>query len=151
MVPLINRKLHLTSRVITLTHPWLATPFIPFSSELRCFAGEHWFSANSKAVQVLLDFYNTKPSLATHYRQLEEFTTIVPEESYYHTVLCNQEKLRVSQECWRYVVWSDDGIGPKILGLDDLSNMLASKAHFARKFDEEQNKAVFEELDAIIC
>ena len=150
MVPFLSRKLHLTRRAITLSHPWLTTPFIPFSRDFHCFAGEHWFSANREAAQLLLDHHSTRPSLAVHYRRLETFSTIVPEESYYQTILGNEKRLKVSQNFWRYVVWSDEGVGPKILTLDDLPNMIASSAHFARKFDMEHDYAIFEELEGVI-
>jgi hypothetical protein len=149
-IPFVSRRVNLTYRTLTLRNPWLSAPFIPFSRDFHCFAGEHWFSANSEAAKLILDYHKTKLSLATHYRQLETFGTIVPEESYYQTILGNQRKLKVSQNSLRYVVWSEDGVGPKILGLEDLDNMLASSAHFARKFDMEEDSAVLDKLDAII-
>ena len=149
-IPFVSRQLRLTRRVITLSHPWLTASFIPFSDNFHCFAGEHWFSANSRAARCLLNYHNTKPSLATHYRKLEDFGAIIPDESYYQTILCNQKDLKISGNPWRYIFWSDDGVGPKTLGLEDMPNLLASNAHFARKFDIEEDRAILDELDKII-
>lgn len=149
-VPVVDSGLRFKRRTITVSHPMFTAPFVPFSRNFRCFAGEHWFSANRAAAQLLLNYHSKEPVLAAHYRSLEKFGTIVPEESYYQTIFGNERTLKVSQNFWRYVVWSDDGVGPKTLGLKDLQSMLASTAHFARKFDMERDCAVFDELDAII-
>jgi Core-2/I-Branching enzyme len=147
----LNKKLRLYERTISLRHPWLTKPFLPFSQNLRCFAGEHWFCANRQAAEYLIEFHRSKPALANHYRRLEKFT-IIPEESYYHTVLCNAPHLKVSQNHWRYIDWgwATDIAHPKTLLLEDIPKMQASSAHFARKFDFEKGVTVLDELDALV-
>lgn len=149
-LPYINHKLQWTHRKIYLKHPLLTAPFLPFSRSLRCFAGEHWFCANRKAAEYLLEFYTTKPRLAAHYRKFDAYTTITPEESYYHTIFCNAPHLKVSQNHWRYLDWSTKGLHPKTLTLEDLPALLKSSAHFARKFDLDQDAKVLDELDRVI-
>jgi hypothetical protein len=146
--PLLNRKLRLTQREITISHPLLTAPFLPFSDQLRCFAGEHWFCANRQAAEYLLEFHHTKLDLAGHYRKLDPYF-ISPDESYYQTVLCNAPHLKISQNHWRYIDWSDDGDHPKTLQLSDLPKIQASPAHFARKFDMDTDATILDELDGI--
>jgi hypothetical protein len=148
-VPFLNRKLHLTKRQVNLRHPLLTAPFLPFSKNLRCFAGEHWFCANRKAAKYLIEFHRERPALASHYRRLDSYT-IVPEESYYHTIFCNAPHLKVSENNWRYIDWSTKNAHPKTLLFEDLPKIHASSAHFARKFDIDKDVRILNQLDAIV-
>lgn len=148
-VPFLNRKLHLTKRQINLRHPVLTAPFLPFSKNLRCFAGEHWFCANRKAAKYLIEFHSTRPALASYYRRLDSYR-MSPDESYYQTIFCNAPHLKVSNNNWRYIDWSIDGPHPKTLRSEDLPNIYASSAHFARKFDMDEDDGILEELDGIV-
>jgi Core-2/I-Branching enzyme len=148
-IPSINKKLQLTQRQITLEHPLLTAPFLPFSKNFRCFAGEHWFCANRKAAQYLIEFHKSGSALADHYRSLD-IHTMTPDESYYHTIFCNAPHLKVSQNHWRYIDWSGKGAHPKILQLEDLPEIQSSSAHFARKFDIDGDTKILDALDGII-
>ena len=148
-VPFLNRKLHLTKRPVSLKHPLLTAPFLPFSKTFPCFAGEHWFCAKRKAAEYLIEFHRTRPALACHYSKLDPYT-VTPEESYYHTIFCNAPHLKVSQNTWRYVDWSTEGSHPKTLLVDDLPKLHVSSDHFARKFDVDADVNILNELDATI-
>ncbi|KAM3116121.1 beta-1,6-N-acetylglucosaminyltransferase [Phormidesmis sp. 146-33] len=145
----LNRELHLTKRKIALKHPFITDPFLPFSKNFRCFAGEHWFCANRKAAEYLIEFHRAKPALASHYRRLDSYT-IAPEESYYHSIFCNAPHLNVSQNHWRYIDWSTKACHPKTLLFEDLPKIQASSAHFARKFDVDTDAKILNELDAVV-
>ena len=143
-LPLLNRNIQ-----VTLKNPLLTAPFLPFSKNMRCFAGEHWFFANRRAAEYLIEFHKNKPGLASHYRSLDPYT-IIPEESYYQTVFCNAPHLKVSQGHLRYIDWSSKGSHPKTLGMSDLPRIKASPAHFARKFDIDVDYEILNEIDTII-
>jgi hypothetical protein len=148
-VPFINRRLKLTKRTVTISHPLVAAAFHPFSKEFSCFAGEHWFCANRLAAEYLIEFHRTKPALANHYRKLDGYN-IVPEESYYQTILCNSPHLKISQNHWRYIDWSpNEGSRPKTLLIEDLPKLHESTAHFARKFDADIDEKVLAALDDV--
>jgi len=137
------------NKTLSLKHPVITTPFLPFSKNLRCFAGEHWFCGNRKAAKYLLEFHDTRRALASHYRRFDSFT-IIPEESYYQTVYCNAPHLKVSNNNWRYIDWSPGGSHPKTLLSEDMPKIRASSAHFARKFDIAKDVRILNELDAIV-
>jgi Core-2/I-Branching enzyme len=136
--------------MVKFGHSLLASPFLPFSKDFRCFAGEHWFCANRKAAEYLIEFHKAKPALANHYRRSDPFAIVVPEESYYHTIFCNAPGLKVSNNNWRYIDWSTKSSHPKTLLFEDLPRIQASSAHFARKFDIDKDARVLDELDAIV-
>ncbi|MEO7933698.1 MAG: beta-1,6-N-acetylglucosaminyltransferase [Chthoniobacterales bacterium] len=144
-VPWISRHLRLTSRAYWLEHPFFTTGQLPFSDTLRCFAGEAWFCANRKSAQAILGFYDTDTKLAPHYRKV-----LVPEESYFHTVLANAPGLKLSQDHLRYIDWTHGGSSPKILTSNDLPRMMATTAHFARKFAPAADPFILDRIDEVL-
>jgi hypothetical protein len=127
--PSVSKRLRPKWRKVFLRHPWLVRPFHPFSSKLRCFGGDHWFTANRRVARALLDEYENGERLIRHFSE-----RIVPEEAFYQTVICNQPDLRVYPDNKRYADWSQGGSHPKFLDIGDLPAIAASGAHFARKF-----------------
>ena len=142
LFPILNKQL-------SLSHPLLTAPFLPFSDNLRCFAGEHWFCANRKAAEYLIEFHRRRPALAKHYRSS---STIIPGKSYFHTILCNAPQLKVSNDNLRYIDWSTNpnSPSPKTLLFEDMQKIQASSAHFARKFDIDEDVRILNELDDIV-
>lgn len=107
-----------------------AAPFGPFSDELRCFDGDHWFTANRKVASLLLE---PTPRHIRLQRHLKRRTS--PDECYYQTVICNQPGLRLCRNNKRFADWAGGGgTGPRDLISGDLNGLIASGAHFARKF-----------------
>jgi len=138
------RRLGLRRRELWLKHPILTKPFLPFSEKFPCFRGSFWFCANRRAAEYILEFYDTRADVTGHYRKL-----FVADESYFQTILVNAPHLKLDSNHWRYEDWSSEGDHPKTLTMEDLPQLLASPAHFARKFDMEADKTIFDELDAI--
>jgi hypothetical protein len=92
------------------------------------------------------------PALANHYRKLDAYIS-VPDESYCQTIFCNSQHLKISQNHWRYIDWSqNDGTNahPKTLLMEDLPKLRESTAHFARKFDADIDGKILDALDAVI-
>ncbi len=123
----------------------LVGPFNPFSETLKCYGGEWWHTGNRKVAERLL------AQDATNRRILDHFARkFIPEEGTLHTILCNQPDLKISNDNKRYIDWSLGGPNPKVLGMEDLSAILNSGAHFARKFDLAAGDTVFEAIDASV-
>lgn len=112
-----------------LSHPaWRAVFPSPFSNSFRCYAGEHWFTANRKAAQVLLTVTAQSARLLSHLRTRES-----PEECFYHSIFGNAE-MSLNSDNLRFIDWpSPDAWHPSILGLEHLEQIQRSTAHFARK------------------
>lgn len=147
-LPTLNRQGKPQKKFFTiLKNPSLTKFFIPFSDEFPCFVGDHFFSANHRAAQYLIDSHNANRELASYYRK----STIFPTESYYQTIFCNSSDIRVENNNWRYIDWSNkDDPHPKLLGLEDLPAIQASSAHFARKLDIDVDPIIFDEIDKMI-
>ncbi|BAY78624.1 hypothetical protein NIES25_51000 [Nostoc linckia NIES-25] len=129
---------------ICLEHPLLTKSFLPFSKKLACFSGSQWFCANRKAAQYIIDFHSKKTALTLHYSNLK-----FADESYFQTILANASHLKLHNDYRRYIDWPIIGPQPKILLMEDLPNLLATSAHFARKFDINIDSNILDELDRI--
>ncbi len=115
----------------------------PFSSQFRCYAGEHWFTVNGKAADVLLSNSKQAKRLLNYLRHRES-----PEECFYHSMLGNTS-LHLSRSNLRYIHWpAGDALHPSTLVPDHLTKIQASGAHFARKI--EHDSPLVAELDRLV-
>ncbi|MDE2403597.1 MAG: hypothetical protein KGM17_02640 [Sphingomonadales bacterium] len=112
----------------TITLPF-ESPGHPFSEDYRCHYGDHWFSGSRKAAQALLVPNDRDLRLRRYLRWRAS-----ADECYYQSVLCNRPDLTLQRDNRRYAQWNGGGAHPAVLGAADLDAMLASGAHFARKF-----------------
>jgi len=101
-------RLRPTCRVLTLKHPLLTRPFLPFSARFRCYAGSQWFCANHRAAEYILHYHATRPALASHYKRFW-----FSEESYFQCILVNAPDIKVSNNNYRYTDWPLGGAHPK--------------------------------------
>ena len=134
-VPRASRGLRLSNlfplqkRHIFIRNPSLIRWF-QSNSPSRIYGGAFWFQANSKAIDRLLDDPSV-PRLVRYYWERQ-----IPEESLFHTMLCRQPDLRICKDHKRFEDWTTASIGahPKWLEASDVPKILASGAHYARKF-----------------
>jgi hypothetical protein len=129
----------------TVRSKLLVGPLNPFSETLKCYGGATWFTGNRKAAERLLAKSPENRRLLAHYSK-----RFIPDESIWQTVLCNQPDLKISNNNLRYVDWSQGGHHPKTLWMEDIPRILASGAHFARKFDLAKGVEVFDAIDAAV-
>jgi hypothetical protein len=109
-----------------LTNPALLKPFHLFSDTFHCYAGGQWFAANSRAAAALLAPENER--LIKYFKG-----RFPPDEVVCPTILGNASNLNICAESKHYIRW-EKGHHPRFLDRHDLPAVLASRAHFARKF-----------------
>lgn len=111
---------------LRLLSPVLLQPFHPFTDSFFCYAGDQWFAANAGSAEALL-----APDTE---RLLKYFAgRFPPDEAFCPTVLGNAPHIKVCRESKHFIQW-EKGNHPRLLDENDLPAMLASRAHFARKF-----------------
>ncbi len=115
----------------------------PFSAALPCRRGPDWVTLSRRAVVALDGAARARPELVRHYRR-----TLIPTESFAHTVLGAAPEIRLSADTRRFSVWTPSAHRPGVLGRADLDRILGSGADFARKFDPTVDAAVLDALDA---
>lgn len=116
----------------------------PFKNGFACFAGDAWMTARARCAELLL---SQDPQI----RELLEFYAgcLAPDESFFHTVLCNSSGLNLCDDNRRYEDWRSGKPSPKVLGLEDLQALLTSGQHFARKFSDDHDPRVLDALDRL--
>jgi Core-2/I-Branching enzyme len=118
----------------------------PFSPALPCRHGTDWLSLSRRSVEVVVNAAQSRPELMRHYRR-----TVVPTESFPHTVLHAEPALRLSSDTRRFTSWPSRSAHPALLRIADLDRILSSGADFARKFDLTIDPAVMDELDRVVA
>lgn len=130
-------------RPLHVRQPLITRFLLPWSRTLQCYAGSQWFSANRRAARAILHSHREDQRL----REFYAHTARVCDESYFHTILANTPSLKLHNHNWRYIDWGTGGAHPRVLGSEDMETALASGCHFARKFDQAQERAVLDALD----
>lgn len=112
----------------------------PFNGSFRCFKGSMWFSVNRKAVSALC---RKRTALESYYRR-----TLIPDESYFQTILYNDPTVSICRDDKRFMIWRDrTSFSPEVLTRAHIGQLEASDKHFARKFDATVDSTVLDLLD----
>jgi hypothetical protein len=114
-----------------------------FNDDFVCYGGWFFCTLTRTAARYARDFAKDNPEVTDYFR-----TVLAPEEAYLQTVLVNSGKFTFEPDAKRYIDLSTSRNNhSKTLGIADLDAMLASGAHWARKFDPDHDAAVLAELD----
>ena len=140
----IRKHIGMRNRTVFARHPVLTRLFTPFSPKFRPFAGDFWHTINRRAAEVLLDDTEQSRALRRFYQKRRP----IPDESYFQTILLNSPKLTVENNNRRYAIWLENTSSPRPIGRADIPDMLASEAHFARKFPLDPE--LYKEVDSSI-
>ncbi len=144
-IPFLGERPYSRDLDIRIDNPFITQFFIPFTDNFSCFVGDQWFYANRRSAEYIIQFHQQNNAITSHYRR-----RMFADESYFQTILANAEHLKLKNDNYRYVDWSTKAAHPKTMELDDLPRLLASPAHFARKFNLEVDREIFDQLDQII-
>jgi hypothetical protein len=106
------------------------SPGSPFSRAFPPVKGRTWFAVNRRAIERILSFVGAHPGYVRHYRR-----TFFSSESFFHTILLNDPRLRIHQTDLHYEQWGAHDPSPETLGPEDLPEIRRSGAFFVRKVD----------------
>jgi hypothetical protein len=144
---ILRRFLYSNEKKINKLQPLIRLKQVPYNRSIRykigivksldttpkttIHKGSQWFSINYKCVEYILAFLRNNPNFISYYAR-----TIIPDESFFHTILLNCQKLKLHLDNKRYIVWKNPDVkSPNILKMSDLKDIISSNKHFARKFD----------------
>jgi hypothetical protein len=114
-----------------------------FNDDFICYGGWFFCLLAAHCVRYTRQFARENPDIVTYFR-----TMAAPEEVFLQTVLVNSGKFRFVPDSKHYIDLSQSRNNhSKVLGMVDLPSMLASEAHWARKFDPSFDSAVLDVLD----
>jgi hypothetical protein len=118
---------------------------LPYGPELRCHVSADWLTLGRRAQEAVLDAAASRTGLMRHYRRSH-----IPTESFFATVLLNDDALRIARHNRRFASFPDySAQHPETLTSADLDRLEASGCDFARKFDLEVDASVLDALDEL--
>jgi len=140
------KKRKLVKEPIVLKEKWAQRFLTPFSPVYPCYGGSFWFSANREAAKALLHTFENNRKLCRFYQNV-----VIPDESFFVTVLNNEKNLNVYPYNYRFADWAKNiGPHPKKLKLSDLPALMRAQEHFARKIDINTDSDLLDKLDELI-
>lgn len=122
-------RMNWKTKAIYLRQPFFIRRFTPFDGSFSCYAGDYWLTGNRSTAEVLLEETERRQRLINHFSHRPN-----PDEGFLQTFLCNVPELRISPDNKRYADWTGQVNHPRTLTRADFPGLLASPAHFARKF-----------------
>ncbi|WP_068815542.1 beta-1,6-N-acetylglucosaminyltransferase [Phormidesmis priestleyi] len=114
--------------------------FTPFTDDFECYAGSQWHTLSYQCVDYIHKFVQNNSDFVNHYR-----TTMIPDESFFQTILLNNHSFNICPDNLRYVSWQPPY--PAIMQTSDFEPLIHSGKFFARKFDEAVDDRIFSLLD----
>jgi Core-2/I-Branching enzyme len=119
---------------------------VPWTTERASYKGEQWVALSRRALDAALDGEGAE----TWQRYFA--TTLVPDESYFQTLLINDPDIRVRRQRVSWLRWEEDVTKPHPVTIDRaiLDEALAAGTPFARKFDETVTPGLLDEIDGAI-
>lgn len=113
------------------------------ADDFICYGGSFFCTLSARCVYYARNFAREHPDVVAFFR-----TMPAPNEVFLQTVLVNSKEFRIIPDGKRYIDWSGTRNNhPKTLGVADIPAMLASGAHWARKFDSMADPEVLDILD----
>lgn len=116
------------------------SPLSPFRGDFHCYVGSQWFTARREVARLLLE-HSRKSRRLAHYLRWR----IVPDEVYFQSLLCNDDRFRIDPDPRRYADWGAGGAHPKWMNVERVEAADKARAHFARKFRHDSE--ILDQLD----
>lgn len=102
-----------------------------------------WFIFTPEHAAFCIDRLHKQPSLQRFFKY-----TWGSDEFVFQTLLYNSEfKKDMVNENYRYIDWSEGKPNPKTLNITDFTLIAESNAFFARKFDQDMDPIILDEID----
>ena len=117
-----------------------------FTDDFICYGGSFFCVLSAACVRYARDFARENPDVVSYFRSMP-----APDEVFLQTALVNSGKFRLIPDGKHYVDFRNSHYNhPKVLGVADLPEMLASGANWARKFRPDIDCKVLDQLDQLI-
>lgn len=114
-----------------------------YSLDSPPFGGTQWWCLTSDCIRYILEFITSNPAFLNFYEH-----TLISDEMFFQTIVLNSSfKEHVVNDHLRYVKFDGLNVHPNLLGIKDLSGIIVSGNLWARKFDENYDSNIFEELE----
>lgn len=115
-----------------------------YPGDFRIYGGRLGLTVNRKATQRILAFIKSNPWWADKQRR-----TLIPDESYFNSIIANDPHLRIANELKRYVKWPKlHASSAAVIESQEVDSALESGAPFGLKFDSRVDPVALDLIDA---
>lgn len=115
----------------------------PFNDNFRCYWSYHWHMLSKKCLMFLRDYLKTHPEILQYYKR-----TLAPEESMIASILVNSQRFNLSQNTLLYATYPPILKGfAQTIRAEYIPSLVKQNYYFARKFDLEEDREIFDMLD----
>ncbi len=121
---------------------------LPFGPEFKICGGRQMLNINRRTLDRIFHFLTEKPSYVAYARR-----TLIPDESFFTSIVANDPDLRVCNEVLRYIKWprdKQDAANGAVITSDDVNEVLQSGAPLALKFDTRVDPSALDMIDAFL-
>ncbi len=108
---------------------------------MKLFFGSQWWCLTNESVNWIQDFISKHNEVCDFYR-----TTLVPDESFFQTLVMNVPYAEDIEPNLVYMDWSEGKNSPKVLAEEDFDFMIKSEKMIARKIDSRHSLDLYKRL-----
>jgi len=114
-----------------------------FPKYVKPYAGSQWWALPINTIKFILTFIERNPSYLSYHKY-----THIPDEIFFPSIVFSNFDQNQIMPHITYVDWSkSEGPYPTIFELNDFNKLNNSSKLFARKFDYEFDKSIFDKID----
>lgn len=110
-------------------------------ADLKLFFGSQWWCLTNESVNWIQNFISKHNEVCDFYR-----TTLVPDESFFQTLVMNGPYAEDIEPNLVYMDWSEGKNSPKVLAEADFDFMIKSEKMIARKIDSRHSPDLYKRL-----
>lgn len=115
----------------------------PFSREKPLVGSNLNSNYRRLAVEHILGHVESRPGYSHYFSR-----TVIPDEVFFSTILCNETKIRVINDCLRHIYWpNSNAASGGTMDMTHWQHLERSAAYFALKFDENTCPELMHRLD----
>jgi hypothetical protein len=103
------------------------------------YGGANWTNYTHNCVKKILEYLENNPTYINRFKW-----TKCADEIFYQTIVNQLGGLKITNDCLRYINWTDGPEYPRTLRINDYDKIMSSDKLFARKFDLNIDKEIIE-------
>lgn len=111
------------------------------TTKFKFYFGSQWWCLNNKTIEWMIKYCDEHKEYFNFYKNC-----VVPDESFFHTLVLNSPYKNNRKNYLHYIDWSESKNSPKVLTIKDLEKIKKSNFLMARKFDIDIDEKMFKEL-----
>ncbi len=112
------------------------------TTKFKFYFGSQWWCLNNKTIEWIIKYCDEHKEYFDFYKNC-----VVPDESFFHTLVLNSPYSNNRKEYLHYIDWSEKKNSPKTLTMKDFDKIKQSNYLIARKFDTDVDEEIINKFN----